>query len=64
MTEPTLSKAINVAGGTKSLGGPTTFVNGLITSAAPVNTQVQVGNIKVIYPDRLGDAKPIFRVPA
>jgi branched-chain amino acid transport system substrate-binding protein len=44
--------------------GPTKFVNGQNMGAAPVNTQVQNGDIKVIYPDAFADAKPVFPVPA
>ncbi len=44
--------------------GPTKFVNGQNTGAAPVNTQVQKGDIKVIYPDAFADAKAIYPVPA
>jgi len=44
--------------------GPTKFVNGQNTGAAPVNTQVQGRDIKVIFPDAFADAKPIFPVPA
>ena len=44
--------------------GPTKFVNGLNTGAAPVNTQVQDGDIKVIFPDAFADAKPVFPIPA
>jgi branched-chain amino acid transport system substrate-binding protein len=44
--------------------GPTKFVGGQNTGAAPVNTQVQKGDIKVIYPDAFADAKPIFPIPA
>ncbi|KPL51302.1 ABC transporter substrate-binding protein [Prosthecomicrobium hirschii] len=40
--------------------GPTKFVNGQNQGAAPVNTQVQNGDIKVIFPDAFSDAKPIF----
>jgi branched-chain amino acid transport system substrate-binding protein len=43
--------------------GPTKFVGGQNTGAAPVNTQVQKGDIKVIYPDAFADAKPIFPAP-
>jgi branched-chain amino acid transport system substrate-binding protein len=32
--------------------------------AAPVNTQVQGAEIKVIFPDAFADAKPIFPIPA
>jgi len=44
--------------------GPTKFVNGQNMGAAPVNTQVQGAEIKVIFPDAFADAKPIFPVPA
>jgi branched-chain amino acid transport system substrate-binding protein len=40
--------------------GPTKFVNGQNAGAAPVNTQVQNGDIKVIFPAEFADAKPIF----
>ena len=40
--------------------GPTKFVNGQNTGAAPVNTQVQNGDIKVIFPADFADAKPVF----
>lgn len=40
--------------------GPTKFVNGQNTGAAPVNTQVQTGDIKVIFPAEFADAKPVF----
>jgi branched-chain amino acid transport system substrate-binding protein len=43
--------------------GPTKFVGGQNTGAAPVNTQVQNGDIKVIYPDAFADAKPVFPAP-
>ncbi len=42
--------------------GPTKFEGGQNTGAAPVNTQVQNHDIKVIYPDAFADAKPIFPV--
>lgn len=42
--------------------GPTKFENGQNTAAAPVNTQVQNGDIKVIFPDTFADAKPVFPV--
>jgi branched-chain amino acid transport system substrate-binding protein len=42
--------------------GPTKFENGQNVSAAPVNTQVQGGDIKVIFPDAFADAKPVFPV--
>jgi branched-chain amino acid transport system substrate-binding protein len=44
--------------------GPTQFVNGQNTGAAPVNTQVQDKDIKVIFPSDFADAKPVFPVPA
>ena len=40
--------------------GPTKFVNGQNQGAAPVNTQVQNGDIKVIFPSEFADAKAIF----
>jgi branched-chain amino acid transport system substrate-binding protein len=40
--------------------GPTRFVNGQNQGAGPVNTQVQNGDIKVIFPTEFADAKPIF----
>jgi branched-chain amino acid transport system substrate-binding protein len=40
--------------------GPTKFVNGQNMGAAPVNTQVQKGEIKVIFPGDFAEAKPIF----
>ena len=40
--------------------GPTRFANGQNTGAAPVNTQVQGHDIRVIYPDAFADAKPVF----
>ncbi len=40
--------------------GPTKFVNGQNTGAAPVVTQVQGGDIKVIYPEAFADAKPNY----
>jgi branched-chain amino acid transport system substrate-binding protein len=44
--------------------GPTKFENGQNTGGAPVNTQVQDGDIKVIYPADFADAQPVFPVPA
>ncbi len=44
--------------------GPTKFENGQNTGAAPVNTQVQGKDIKVIFPDDFADAKPVFPVKA
>jgi branched-chain amino acid transport system substrate-binding protein len=43
--------------------GPTRFVEGQNAGAAPVNTQVQGGDIKVIFPTDFADAKPVFPVP-
>lgn len=40
--------------------GPTRFENGQNMGAAPVSTQVQQGDIKVIYPETFADAKAIF----
>ncbi len=40
--------------------GPTKFVNGQNQGAAPVNTQVQNGDIKVIFPTEFADAKAVF----
>lgn len=37
--------------------GPTKFVDGQNTGAAPVSTQVQKGDIKVIFPEEFSDAK-------
>lgn len=42
--------------------GPTKFVNGQNTGAGPVNTQVQGGDIKVIFPESFANAKPVFPV--
>lgn len=42
--------------------GPTRFVNGQNEGARPVNTQVQSGDIKVIFPDEVADARPIFPI--
>jgi branched-chain amino acid transport system substrate-binding protein len=44
--------------------GSTKFVNGQNTGAAPVNTQVQGADIKVIFPETFADGKPIFPIPA
>ena len=43
--------------------GPTKFAHGQNIGAAPVNTQVQGAEIKVIFPDAFADAKPIFPIP-
>lgn len=40
--------------------GATKFENGQNTGAAPVNTQVQSGDIKVIFPAAFADAKAVF----
>lgn len=42
--------------------GPTSFVDGQNQGAAPVNTQVQGGDIKVIFPEEFADADAIFPV--
>ncbi len=42
--------------------GPTKFEGGQNTGATPVNTQVQQGDIRVIFPDTVSDAKPAFPV--
>ncbi|MCA3629439.1 MAG: ABC transporter substrate-binding protein [Methylobacterium sp.] len=44
--------------------GPTKFVNGQNTGAGPVNTQVQGGDIKVIFPESFDNARPVFPVRA
>lgn len=44
--------------------GPTKFAGGQNQGAAPVNLQVQGGDIKVIFPETFADAKPIFPVNA
>ncbi len=43
--------------------GPTKFVNGQNEGAAPVNTQVQDNDIKVILPPNFANAKPVFPIP-
>lgn len=40
--------------------GPTRFVGGQNEGASPVNTQVQGGDIRVIFPAAFADAKPVF----
>jgi branched-chain amino acid transport system substrate-binding protein len=42
--------------------GPTRFVNGQNQGARPVNTQVQDGDIKVIFPAEVANASPIFPI--
>jgi branched-chain amino acid transport system substrate-binding protein len=42
--------------------GPTQFVNGQNQGGVPVNTQVQNGDIKVIFPRAFADAQPIYPV--
>jgi branched-chain amino acid transport system substrate-binding protein len=42
--------------------GPTRFENGQNMGAAPVNTQIQGGDIKVIFPAEFADAKAVFPV--
>lgn len=44
--------------------GPTKFTNGQNEGGAPVNTQVQGAEIKVIFPADFADAKAVFPVPA
>ena len=44
--------------------GPTKFVGGQNQGAAPVNTQVQSGDIQVIFPATFASAKPVFPIPA
>jgi branched-chain amino acid transport system substrate-binding protein len=43
--------------------GPTKFVTGQNAGAAPVNTQVQGADIKVIFPEAFADAKAVFPAP-
>lgn len=40
--------------------GPTKFVDGQNMGAQAVNTQVQNGDIKVIFPNEFADAKPVY----
>jgi branched-chain amino acid transport system substrate-binding protein len=42
--------------------GPTKFVDGQNTGAQAVNTQVQNGEIKIIFPADFANAKPVFPV--
>ncbi|MCR0982393.1 ABC transporter substrate-binding protein [Roseomonas populi] len=42
--------------------GPTRFVNGQNGGARPVNTQVQDGDIKVIFPNEVADSRPVFPI--
>jgi len=44
--------------------GPTKFVDGQNQGGAPVNTQIQGNDIKVIFPSDFADAKPVFPRPA
>lgn len=44
--------------------GETRFEGGQNVGAAPVNTQVQGGEIRVVFPDAFADAKPHFPVRA
>jgi branched-chain amino acid transport system substrate-binding protein len=44
--------------------GPTKFVNGQNSGAAPVNTQVIDKDIQVILPANFATAKPVFPMPA
>ncbi|WP_338664759.1 ABC transporter substrate-binding protein [Pararoseomonas sp. SCSIO 73927] len=41
---------------------PTRFVNGQNAGARPVNTQVQDGDIKVVYPTEVADARAVFPI--
>src|SRR5207245_11702948 len=43
--------------------GPTRFVDGQNTGAAPVNTQVLGNDIQVIFPQTFATAKPVFPMP-
>lgn len=43
--------------------GPTRFVNGQNEGAAPANTQILNGDIKVIFPKEYANAKPVFPAP-
>jgi len=42
--------------------GPTRFVSGQNQGARPVNTQVQDGDIKVIFPEEVADARAVFPI--
>jgi branched-chain amino acid transport system substrate-binding protein len=42
--------------------GPTRFDKGQNQGARPVNTQVQGEDIKVIFPEEVADARPVFPV--
>jgi len=44
--------------------GPTKFANGQNEGAAPVNTQVQDNDIKVILPSEFANGKAVFPMPA
>lgn len=44
--------------------GPTKFIDGQNQGGAPVNTQIQGNDIKVIFPSDFADAKPVFPRPA
>ncbi len=43
--------------------GPTKFVNGQNTGAAPANTQIIGGDIQVILPEAFASAKPVYPLP-
>ncbi len=43
---------------------PTRFVDGQNQGGAPVNTQIQGNDIKVIFPSDFADTKPVFPRPA
>jgi len=42
---------------------PTRFVNGQNQGAHAVGLQIQQGDIKVIWPEQVSDAKPVFPRP-
>lgn len=44
--------------------GPTKFVKGQNTGAAPVNTQIQKGVVEVIFPKAFASAKAVYPIPA
>jgi branched-chain amino acid transport system substrate-binding protein len=44
--------------------GQSKFVNGQNVNALPLNTQVQGGDVKVIYPAEFAEVKPIFPMKA
>jgi branched-chain amino acid transport system substrate-binding protein len=44
--------------------GQSKFVNGQNVNALPLNTQVQGGDVKVIYPAEFAEVKPIYPMKA